>query len=132
MYASTEKNEICHLSVDSHTSLRFDELISSYDQVHRIGKAFAHCFVTRRNSNKIVLNVADQFATNNNAGFNLANFRPKFLKNYYNEVVQDYERSFIGSFAKALFDTELSQCHSTFELFFTMAKFEGNMGYSLT
>lgn len=101
------KSEICHLSANSYTSLRFDELISSYDQVFKIGKAMAHSFMTRRNSNKIILNVSDQFATNNNAGFNLANFRPKFLKNYHNEVVQDYERSFIGSFVSSLFNNYL-------------------------
>ena len=128
------KNEICHLSVDSHTSLQFDELISSYDQVFKIGRAMAHTFMTRRNSNKVVLNVADQFATNNNCGFNLANFKLKFLKNYYSEVVQDYERSFIGSFANSILKTFLGPQgeDSQYELYFTIAKFEGNMGYSLT
>ena len=96
------KNEICHLSVNSHTSLQFDELISSYEQVFKIGRAMAHTFMTRRHTNKIVLNVSDQFATNNNCGFNLANFKMKFLNSYFNEVVQDYERSFIGSFSHAL------------------------------
>lgn len=67
----------------------------------------AHTFVTRRNTNKIVLNVSDQFATNNNCGFNLANFKLKFLKNYFHDVVQDYERSFIGSFSHALLQTYL-------------------------
>ena len=118
--------------MNSHTSLQFDELISSYDQVFKIGQAMAHTFMTRRNSNKVVLNVSDQFATNNNAGFNLANFKPKFLKNYFNEVVQDYERSFIGSFASTLLQTYLPNTSEQFELFFTIAKFEGNMGYSLT
>ena len=126
------KNEICHLSVDSHTSLQFDELISSYDQVFKLGRAMAHTFMTRRHSNKVVLNVADQFATNNNCGFNLANFKIKFLRNYYQEVVQDYERSFIGSFANAVLKTFISAEDSAFELYFTIAKFEGNMGYSLT
>lgn len=102
VYVNMVKNELCHLSVDSHTALQFDELVSSYDQVFKIGKAMAHTFRTKRNSNKVILNVADQFATNNNCGFNLANFKLKFLKNYYNEVVQDYERSFIGSFANAI------------------------------
>ena len=96
------KSEICHLSVDSHTSLKFDELVSSYEQVFKIGKGMAYTFMTRRNTNKVILNVSDQFATNNNCGFNLANFKMKFLKNYFNEVVQDYERSFIGSFAHSL------------------------------
>ena len=132
VYVDMNKNEICHLSVDSHTSLQFDELISSYEQVFRIGRAMAHTFVTRRNTNKIVLNVSDQFATNNNCGFNLANFKLKFLKNYFNDVVQDYERSFIGSFSHALLQTYLPSTSDQFELFFTIAKFEGNMGYSLT
>ena len=92
----------------------------------------AHTFMTKRNTNKIVLNVADQFATNNNCGFNLANFKTKFLKNYFNEVVSDYERSFIGSFAHQLLQNYLPNSNDQFELFFTIAKFEGNMGYSLT
>ena len=87
------------MSVDSHTSLRFDELVQSYEQVFKIGRAMAHTFMTRKNTNKVILNVADQFATNNNCGFNLANFKLKFLKNYFREVVSDYERSFVGSFA---------------------------------
>ena len=65
----------------------------------------AQNFLCRQNSNKVVLNVADQFATNNNCGFNLANFKHKFLENYYEDVVVDYERSFIGSFATAVFDS---------------------------
>ncbi len=56
----------------------------------------------------------------------------KFLKNYYNEVVQDYERSFIGSFANSLLQSYLPASSDQFELYFTIAKFEGNMGYSLT
>lgn len=42
----------------------------------------------------------------------------------------DYERSFIGSFSSAVFDA-LDQT-DVFELYFTISKFEGNMGYSLT
>ena len=110
--------------------MHFDELITSYDQVHRIGKGLAHRFITRQNTNKVVLNVADQFATNNNCGFNLANFKPKFIKEYFNEVVSDYERSFIGAFATSVIEELLAD--SGCELYFTVAKFEGNMGYSLT
>ena len=127
------KNEICHLSVDSHSSLRFDELVQSYEQVFKIGRAMAHTFMTRRNTNKVILNVADQFATNNNCGFNLANFKLKFLRNYFRDVISDYERSFIGSFAREVLETYLpNAAKDKFELFFSIAKFEGNMGYSLT
>ena len=130
VYVNMKRNDITHLSVNTQTSLHFDELVSSYEQVYRIGRGLAHRFVTRQNSNKVVLNVADTFATNNNCGFNLANFKPKFVKEYFNEVVSDYERSFIGSFAQCVIQNFLP--NSQFELYFTVAKFEGNMGYSLT
>ena len=60
----------------------------------------------------------------------MANFKSRFIKNFFEDVVKDYERSFIGSFSSALLDT-LGQ-NSVFELLFTISKFEGNMGYSLT
>ena len=130
VYINMKKNDITHLSVNTQTSMHFDELITSYDQVHRIGRGLAHRFITRQNTNKVVLNVTDQFATNNNCGFNLANFKPKFIKEYFNEVVSDYERSFIGAFATTVVEELLAD--SGCELYFTVAKFEGNMGYSLT
>ena len=72
----------------------------------------------------------DQHGANNNFGFNLANFKSKFIKNYYDDVVQDYERSFIGSFSKALIETYLPS--SDCELYFSISKFVNNMGFSLT
>ena len=96
------RNEVNHLSVSSQTTIRFDELISSYEQVFRIGQAMAFNFATQRHTNKVVVNIADQFASNNNCGFNLANFKPKFMQDYYDEVVIDYERSFIGAFSSQL------------------------------
>lgn len=105
-------------------------MVSSYDQVFRIGSALAHNFFTQRNTHKIVLNIADAFATNNNCGFNLANFKPHFIRDYYSEVVSDYERSYVGSIATALFEKYLPG--SNYELYFTIVKFENNLGYSLT
>ena len=91
----------------------------------------AHTFVTKRNTNKVIVNVADQFSTNNNCGFNLANFKPKFMEDFYDEVVMDYERSFIGAFSQQVI-TKYCNADSQYELYFTVSKFEGNMGYSLT
>lgn len=78
-----KRNEVAHLAVNSHTILKHDELVSTYEQVFRIGSSLAHRFMTHRLENKIVMNVADQYATNNNCGFNLANFKPKFLEDYF-------------------------------------------------
>ena len=77
-----------------------------------------------------MLNVADHNATNNNCGFNLANFKPRFIRDYLDDVVSDYERSFIGAFASALFDNFLPE--SGCELYFSISKFINNMGFSLT
>ena len=59
LYANVNKNEVNHLSVNSQIGIRFDELISFSEQVKRIGKALAFNFVTQRNSNKVVINIAD-------------------------------------------------------------------------
>ena len=131
IHVSMNKNEISHLSVNSQTTLSFDELVSSYEQVGRIGRSMAMKFYSTRNTNKVVLNVADQFATNNNCGFNLANFKPSFMNDFFSEVVADYERSFIGAFSSTLID-QFCGPESGYEVYFTVSKFEGNMGYSLT
>ena len=131
VYVKMQKNEVTHLSVNSQLSIRFDELISSYEQVYRIGTSMAHTFATTRNTNKVVINIADQHANNNNCGFNLANFKPKFMQEFYDEVVVDYERSFIGSFASQLIKQYCGP-EGPYELYFTVSKFENNMGYSLT
>ena len=57
----------------------------------------------QRHSNKVVMNVADSNLSNN-CGFNLANFKPRFIRDFFEDVVQDYERSFIGAFSTALIE----------------------------
>ena len=74
----------------------------------------------QKNSGKVVLNIPDQFNSNNNCGFNLTNFRPHFIKDYFMEVVTDYERSFIGSFVKNVFEPK-----SDSEIYFSICKFKG-------
>lgn len=72
----------------------------------------------------------DTFGTDNNCGFNIANFKPKFIENNYPEVVSDYERSFIGAFSQELMREITADC--PLEVYFTLCKFVGNCGYSLT
>jgi hypothetical protein len=106
----------------------FDELCHCYDQVLRIGQALAHKFVALSSRSKLCVNLVDHFGTANNCGFNLANFRPAFIQDFYEEVCLDYERSFIGSFAKELF----KELRPQQRVFFAISKFEGKVGYSLT
>jgi len=77
------------------------------------------------------LNLADSNAANNNCGFNLANFKPRFVRDYFDDVVTDYERSFLGSFTAALIEhflpakaeKEKENGSGGFELYFSMSKF---------
>jgi hypothetical protein len=41
------------------TQLQYDDLISSYDQVFKIGRALAQNFMAQEKTNKVVLNVSD-------------------------------------------------------------------------
>jgi hypothetical protein len=60
----------------------------------------------------------------------LANFKPRFIREYFEDVVTDYERSFLGSFSAALIEHFLPE--SDCELYFSISKFVNNMGFSLT
>ena len=74
---------------------------------------------------KIVINMCNQDPVNN-FGFNLANFSPDLVQNNFGQVVHDYERSFIGAFVSALFESNPT------EIEMTCAKFVGTEGYTLT
>ncbi len=78
-----------------------------------------------------MLNVVDQFSIGNNCGFNLANFQPNFIRDHFEDVVKDYERSFIGAFSSALMEIVRPE-NEQYDIYFTIAKFVNNMGYSLT
>ena len=85
-----------------------------------------------RNKNekdKIILNIADQFNCNNNAGFNLTNFKVKFINQFFQDVINDYEKSIIGTFTKGLLD-KIKEA-DTHELYFTITKFDNDIGFSL-
>ena len=82
---------------------------------------------------KIVLNFADTFNSNNNAGFNLTNFKVQFINQFFQDVINDYEKSVIGTFTKSLLEklgTE-GQLKDRYELYFTITKFENDIGFSL-
>jgi hypothetical protein len=79
----------------------------------------------------VILNVIDQFSANNNFGFNLTNFRPDYMRDFYESITKDYERSFIGTFVKELITKEMDS-YPHLDLYFSISKFEKNLGYSLS
>lgn len=93
--------------------------------MYKIGNALAQNFLQQHESNKVVVNLCSQI--NNNCGFNLANFKPNFIRDYFEDVLADYERSFIGAFAAAVCSMKTTEV----QLYCSITKFEGHMGYSL-
>ena len=94
-----------------------------------------HKFVNPRKKSekdKVILNLADQYNCNNNAGFNLTNFKVKFINQFFQDVINDYEKSVIGTFTKQLLDKLQSDPKlADVELYFTITKFENDIGFSL-
>lgn len=79
------------------------------------------------------MNIADQFNSNNNAGFNLTNFKVKFINQFFQDVINDYEKSIIGTFTKGLLETINADdsLRDKVEVYFTITKFDNDYGFSL-
>jgi len=103
----------------------------SIKQVKKVGEALSTSFVNNQQSNKIVVNLTDQYSVNNNCGFNLANFKPRFIREFFSDVVHDYNRSFIGAFCTAFFEHEKAK-KQHLDLYFSISRFADSMGYCLT
>ena len=62
----------------------------------------------------------------------MTNFKVKFINQFFSDVITDYEKSIIGTFTKTILeklneDPKLSNV----ELYFTITKFENDIGFSL-
>ena len=83
---SEKQKSVSYLNVSNMISYKFDSLITSHSQVQHMTDRLIHKFLFPRlksEKDKIVLNLADQFNSNNNAGFNLTNFKVKFINQYF-------------------------------------------------
>lgn len=52
---------------------------------------------------RVMLNLVDQNNTNNIGGFNISNFKMRYLNEFIKDVISDYEQSLLGSVVKNLF-----------------------------
>ena len=80
-----------------------------------------------------MVNVGDQHGTNNISGFNISNFKMRFLnEDFISDVITDYEQSFLGAFLKTLIShLQTLNFFKSLDLFLSVTKFKGEMGYSL-
>lgn len=74
-----------------------------------------------------MLNLVDTLNNNNIGGFNISNFKMRYLNEFISDVISDYEQSLIGSFTKSLL--ELKGAH--LDLYLSITKFKNDIGYSL-
>jgi hypothetical protein len=133
---SDKYKAITYLNVSNQVSFKFDSLVTSHGQVKHLCDRMVHKFIyplRRGERDKIVINFADQFNCNNNAGFNLANFKVKFINQFFQDVINDYEKSVIGTFTKELLDkiNGSEQLSEELEVYFTITKFDNDIGFSL-
>jgi hypothetical protein len=79
----------------------------------------------------VLVNLVDQANTNNIGGFNITNFKMRYLNEFITDVIADYEQSVIGSFCKNLFTQEQESHHNNYIVEMSITKFKGEVGYSL-
>jgi hypothetical protein len=79
----------------------------------------------------VLVNLVDQANTNNIGGFNITNFKMRYLNEFITDVIADYEQSVIGSFCKNLFTQEQESHHNNYIVEMSITKFKDEVGYSL-
>jgi hypothetical protein len=54
-------------------------------------------------THRVMLNLVDVHNTNNIGGFNISNFKMRYLNDFIQEVITDYEQSLLGATVKNIF-----------------------------
>lgn len=70
---------------------RVDSFISKYEDVLKISSAYARLFTQKSKSDKFILNLTDGHNTINIGGFNISNFKMRYLNEFIGDIIQDYE-----------------------------------------
>ncbi len=94
-----------------------------------MSKSLVSEFLTHPKKHRVLLNLVDQVNTNNIGGFNITNFKMRYLNEFITDVIADYEQSIIGAFCKHLFTPTSPPDSLIIEL--SITKFKGDVGYSL-
>eukprot|EP00347_Sterkiella_histriomuscorum_P021895 403332391 len=112
-----------------------DAIIDNYELISVIdaNKALSNdSFIQNHRSDKLILNIADIQGTSNIGGFNISNFKMRYLNEFIGDIITDYEQSYIGCFTKQLI-TEMQDQNlfRSLELYMSVTLFEGDSGFSL-
>lgn len=63
----------------------------------------------------------------------MTNFKVKFINQFFQDVINDYEKSIIGTFTKSLLEAINSDLDlkPKIQVYFTITKFDNDYGFSL-
>lgn len=130
LVASQSNNTLTYLNDKSMSVFSFDRVVSSHLSARHIAQRCVHNFLyfTPQNRDKIIVNLANIFNSDNNGGFNLVNFLSDFIDDHMEDVIDDYEKSILGSFITTLcssYDQDDSLKEKT-EVYFRMVKYEND------
>lgn len=101
----SEPNTITQLSSTCKLSFTTDRLISRFSHVQHTAQLVATEFLTKPKSHRIIVNIVDPNYTNNIGGFNISNFRMRYLADFVADVIADYEQSILGAVIKEIMNT---------------------------
>lgn len=71
-----------------------------------------------------MINFGNVYNSENNGGFNLFNFQMDFAEEDMEDIVNDYEKSILGSFISNLLDKVIEE--DKYEVFFRMITYDGD------
>lgn len=121
--------------LSQHSKLVFtpDRVVSKHQHVKHLATLIVEEFLSSKKSHRVVVNQADK--ANNIGGFNISNFKMRYLNEYIADVIADYDQSLIGSVVKEIAArlgiSQGSNPESTSGLQLSVTKFKGDVGFSL-
>jgi hypothetical protein len=90
----------------------------------------------RPKSHRVIVNIVDACFTNNIGGFNISNFKIRYLTEFTADVIADYEQSILGSVLKEMMGmitkhNALPDGTQKLDVHMSITKFKNDIGYSL-
>lgn len=116
------KPSVTVLSQHAKLVLSPDRVVSKHAQVKQLAGLLAEEFLEKKKSHRVVVNQADK--ANNIGGFNISNFKTRFLNDYLADVIADYHQSLLGAVLN-----EINLSSGMVHL--SVTKFKGDVGFSL-
>jgi hypothetical protein len=120
------KQSLSFLNDKSMNTFQFDRVVHSHSSANHIADRLVKKFLffNKQERDKVVINFGNVYNSENNGGFNLFNFQMDFAEEDMEDIVNDYEKSILGSFISNLLDKVIEE--DKYEVFFRMITYDGD------